>query len=104
MGLVLLPLLGFWHGWRAWRDPLVWMLHMGLFWLALALLLRVGALYQLLPASMAYHALTKGSIGGMILSIITRVPLVKPFEIWQPSRSRVDSLSTIKAVDYGRRL
>lgn len=75
LGLVLLLRLGFWQGWRAWRDPLVWMLHMGIFWLAFALLLRVGALYQLLPASMAYHALTVGGIGGMILAIITRVPL-----------------------------
>ena len=75
LGLVLLLRLGFWQGWRAWRDPLVWMLHMGIFWLALALLLRVAALYQLVPASMAYHALTVGGIGGMILAIITRVPL-----------------------------
>ena len=75
LGLVLLLRLGLWQGWRAWRDPLVWMLHMGLFWLALALLLRVGALDQLLPVSMAYHALTVGGIGGMILAIITRVPL-----------------------------
>ena len=75
LGLVMLPLLDFWHGWRAWRDPLVWMLHMGLFLLALALLLRVAALYQLCPASMAYHALTAGGIGGMILAIIMRVPL-----------------------------
>lgn len=75
LGLVLLLRLGYWQGWRAWRDPLVWMLHVGILWLALALLLRVAALYQLVPASMAYHALTVGGIGGMILAIITRVPL-----------------------------
>ena len=42
LGLVLLLRLGFWQGWRAWRDPLVWMLHMGIFWLALALAVAGG--------------------------------------------------------------
>jgi len=75
LGVVLLLRLCCWQGWRAWRDPLVWMLHVAMLWLALALLLRCLALYQLVPASMAYHALTVGGIGGMILAIITRVPL-----------------------------
>jgi len=65
-----------WHDRGLWRVPLLWSLHLAYGWLVLAC---VGmALWHFglpLNPSLAVHALTVGSIGGLILAMIARVTL-----------------------------
>lgn len=66
-----------WRGWRAGSEALVWILHAGYGWLALAMvLLGLSILVpQAVPASAAIHALTTGAMGVMILAVMTRATL-----------------------------
>lgn len=75
-GLAIGLRLARWRGWAGWREPLVWILHLGYAWLALGLLLLgFDGLVPLLPATAAMHALTVGAIGTMTLAVMTRATL-----------------------------
>jgi uncharacterized protein involved in response to NO len=67
------------HGWRGastFREPIVFVLHVGYAWLALAfVLLGASRLSVLVPESAAVHALTAGAIGTMTLAVMTRASL-----------------------------
>lgn len=66
--------------WRAasWRPagtlgrPILWILHLAYAWIPLGLALLAAAQAGLIPASPAIHALTVGSMGGLIIGMITR--------------------------------
>jgi uncharacterized protein involved in response to NO len=65
-----------WRGWLAWREPLVWILHVGYLWLALSLVALGGAVFGIgLPMANAVHVLTAGAIGSMTLGVMTRATL-----------------------------
>ena len=65
-----------WRGHEAWREPLVWSLHLGYAWLVVGfLLLGADGLGLFLPSSTALHALTVGAIGTMTLAVMTRASL-----------------------------
>lgn len=65
-----------WHGWLAWREPLVLILHVGYGWLAISLLLLGGAILGFgMAAEEAVHGLTTGAIGTMTLAVMTRASL-----------------------------
>lgn len=65
-----------WRGAGAWREPLLWVLHLGYGWLVLGfLLLAVNGIVPLLPATAALHAFTVGAIGTMTLAVMTRASL-----------------------------
>jgi len=65
-----------WRGAGTWREPLLWVLHLGYGWLALGfLLLAVNGFAPLLPATAALHAFTVGAIGTMTLAVMTRASL-----------------------------
>lgn len=65
-----------WSGWLAWRDPLVWILHLSHAWIPLGLILMGLALGPRLIADTAWlHALGSGAMGVMILGVMTRVSL-----------------------------
>jgi len=65
-----------WSGVRAWRDPLVLVLHVGYAWVPVGLcLLGLSILGTAVPGSGAIHALTAGAMGTMILAVMTRATL-----------------------------
>jgi uncharacterized protein involved in response to NO len=65
-----------WKGWKAVRDPLVLILHIGYAWVPIGLaLLAASQLAPVLPRSAAVHALTAGAMGTMILAVMTRASL-----------------------------
>jgi len=75
-GLANLGRLLRWHGWVAWREPLVVILHVGYGWLALTLVALGGAILGVsLPTTEALHALTTGAVGVMTLAVMTRASL-----------------------------
>jgi uncharacterized protein involved in response to NO len=66
-----------WRGLSARREPIVLIMHLGYFWLAVSLLLMGLAAYD--PASLsgtaALHALSAGAVGTMTLAVMTRASL-----------------------------
>ncbi|MBT7510022.1 MAG: NnrS family protein [Rhodospirillaceae bacterium] len=65
-----------WKGWAVRAEPLMWALHLGYAWLALALILiGLSGLSDAVPVTAAIHALTVGAFGTMILAVMTRASL-----------------------------
>ena len=65
-----------WSGLRAWRDPLVLVLHVGYAWVPVGLcLLGFSIVSTVVPVSGAIHALTSGAMATMILAMMTRATL-----------------------------
>ncbi|MBL8700775.1 MAG: NnrS family protein [Alphaproteobacteria bacterium] len=67
--------LGRWQGWRTRRVPLVWILHLGMTWLVVALSLLALGVLDVVPRSAGIHALGGGAAGTMILAVMTRATL-----------------------------
>lgn len=75
-GLLQLARLSRWGGLRSLRDPLVFILHVGYFWVPFGLVLLGVSIFGLaVPRSAAIHALTAGAMGTMILAVMTRATL-----------------------------
>lgn len=65
-----------WQGWRVADVPLLLPMHLGFAWLLLAFALKAGAdLAGWVPESSWLHAFTVGSLGLMMLGLMTRVSL-----------------------------
>jgi uncharacterized protein involved in response to NO len=65
-----------WQPWKTWREPMLWVLHLGYLWLAAGLVLRGSALVSnALPEITALHAITVGALGSLSIGMMTRVPL-----------------------------
>jgi uncharacterized protein involved in response to NO len=66
-----------WRGAMAWREPLVWILHAGYFWLALALALIGASILapNVIPRTAGFHALSVGAMGVMTIAVMTRATL-----------------------------
>lgn len=63
-----------WRG-TAVREPLLWVLHVGYLWLAVAFALRAMAELGLVPESAAVHALASGAVAVMTIGMMSRVAL-----------------------------
>jgi uncharacterized protein involved in response to NO len=75
-GIAVLVRLIRWRGEATWREPLVWVLHLGYGWIVIGLLLLgLNGWLAVLPETTALHALTVGAIGTMTLAMMTRASL-----------------------------
>jgi len=67
------------RGWQFRRtlgQPILWILHVGQFWVALGFGLKAcSAFWPVIPASNAFHAFSAGAIGTMALALMTRASL-----------------------------
>ncbi len=73
--VLMLVRLYHWKGWLARQEPLLWILHLSILWVPVALILLAGHLTQGWPASAWAHAAGTGAIGCLILGVIARVSL-----------------------------
>ncbi len=65
-----------WQGWRVADVPLVLVMHLGFAWLLLAFALKaLAGLTGMVPEAAWLHAFTVGSLGLMMLGLMTRVSL-----------------------------
>ncbi|HMN44590.1 MAG TPA: NnrS family protein [Povalibacter sp.] len=66
-------------GWRVrriWREPILWVLHVGYAWMPVGLALKAVWVLTGMPWSAQWlHALTLGTFGTMILAVMTRASL-----------------------------
>jgi uncharacterized protein involved in response to NO len=75
-GVFALARMRHWGTAHSFREPLLWVLHVGALWLPLGLLLRAAAAYWTsVPPSSALHSLTAGAIGTLTLGMMARVSL-----------------------------
>ncbi|MGI9264093.1 MAG: NnrS family protein, partial [Gammaproteobacteria bacterium] len=65
-----------WCGLATLSEPLLFVLHVGYGWIVVGYLMLAGAsFFETLPSSSAFHAITVGAIGTMILAVMSRVSL-----------------------------
>ena len=65
-----------WRIWITWNTPLLWSLHLSYWFIVFGLFALALAAFGIgLDISQAIHTITLGAIGGMILSMISRVSL-----------------------------
>ncbi|MBF0434370.1 MAG: NnrS family protein [Magnetococcales bacterium] len=65
-----------WKPMQTIRHPIVWVLHLGYAWIVIGFLLRaLAVLTDWMMPSTAFHAITVGGFGVLILGIMTRVTL-----------------------------
>lgn len=64
-----------WNPWATRKTPLLWILHLSHGWIPVGLILIAANALGAIPASPAWHALTIGAMGGLILGMITRTAL-----------------------------
>lgn len=65
-----------WRGLQTIRNPLLFVMHVAYWWLPIGYaMMSAASLGWAFTPTAALHALTMGGIGGMILAMITRVPL-----------------------------
>lgn len=74
--VTILLRLYFWLPWRVWKEPMLWILHIGYAWLGAAYLLAAlvhGGWLQ--PLTLPLHALMAGALGCLGMGMMTRVAL-----------------------------
>lgn len=64
-----------WQSYRTLHVPLLWILHLSYAWIPIGFLLLALAGLNLVPVNAAFHALTVGSMAGLILGMMTRTSL-----------------------------
>lgn len=64
-----------WKSLKTLNNPMVWILHLGYFWLVFALFLKAMEGVLGLPNNLYLHAFTLGSVGTYMLGIMTRAAL-----------------------------
>ena len=65
-----------WQGWRTWRDPLLAVLHLGYWWIAIGFaLVAVQAMAPSPLPSALLHGLAAGAIGTWALALMSRASL-----------------------------
>lgn len=71
-GLAHAARLALWKPWVTVAKPIVWILHLSYLWIPVHLGLRVLAALDILPLTLANHALAVGAAGGIIIGMMTR--------------------------------
>ena len=94
--------LALWRPWLTLKKPIVWILHFAYAWIAIALALRALAAFDLVPSSLAIHALTVGAIGGLTLGMMTRTSLGHTGRALQTGRAELVCYVTIQLAALAR--
>lgn len=65
-----------WKGWKVAHDPLIFILHLGYFWIPVGFfLIAWGSLMDVATLSHAMHAFTVGAMGSLTLGVMSRATL-----------------------------
>lgn len=85
---LLLARMRFWGTRHVFRQPLLWILHVGTLFIPFGLALRVlSAALPSVPIGSSLHALTAGAIGSLTLGMMARVSLGHTGRMLEPARS-----------------
>ncbi|KMQ76259.1 NnrS family protein [Marinobacter subterrani] len=72
--LMLARLIG-WKGWLVRKEPLLWILHLSILWVPVALFLLAGTLLAGWPSNAWAHAAGTGAVACLVIGVIARVSL-----------------------------
>jgi uncharacterized protein involved in response to NO len=64
-----------WRGWLVGREPLLWILHVALAWIPVALVLLAAASVGAVTPTAWLHAAGAGAAGALVLGVMSRVAL-----------------------------
>lgn len=64
-----------WRGWYTAKEPLLWILHLAMAWIVVALVFKALTPWLGLSPSVWMHAMGAGAIGILILGVMTRVAM-----------------------------
>lgn len=73
--LLALARIGGWCGWRVVAEPLLWILHLALLWVPVALLLLAASKLGWVSPFAWQHAAGIGAMGSLVLGVMARVAL-----------------------------
>lgn len=91
-----------WAPLKARGRPILWILHLSYAWIAVHLLLRGLAGFGAVPAVLATHALTIGTIGGLTLGMMTRTARGHTARPLQSGRAEVCAYLLVHAAAASR--
>ncbi|WP_341582716.1 NnrS family protein [Marinobacter metalliresistant] len=74
-GTLMLVRLAGWKGWLVRKEPLLWILHLSILWVPVALFLLAGTLLAGWPSNAWSHAAGTGAVACLIFGVIARVSL-----------------------------
>ncbi len=95
--------LGRWAGIASWREPLLFILHLGYGWVAVGTALLGLSVFNIgVPPASAIHALTAGAIAVMILAVMPRVTLAHTGRELAADRATVAVFILINAAAVAR--
>lgn len=92
----LLRLAG-WQPQRTVRVPLLWILHLSYGWIPVGFFLLALSALNLVSASAAFHALTVGSMAGLIIGMMTRTTLGHTGRLLKAGRAELSMYLLIQA-------
>lgn len=92
----IVRLLG-WKSYRTVHNPLLWILHLSYAWIPIGFLLLALAALGVTSSSAAFHALTVGSMAGLIIGMMTRTALGHTGRKLQSGRSELAMYLLIQA-------
>jgi uncharacterized protein involved in response to NO len=84
-----------WNPWATRQTPLLWILHLAHGWIPLAFALLALASLGLVPVSPVWHAFAVGTVGGLILGMITRTALGHTGRLLKASRLETAAYSFV---------
>lgn len=65
-----------WKGWKVAHDPMLFILHLGYFWIPVGFfLIAYGSFTGYVPLNHAMHAFTVGAVGSLTLGVMSRATL-----------------------------
>ena len=91
-----------WNPWATRRVPLLWVLHLAYLCLPLGLGLLAAAQWELVTHSAGIHALAIGTLGGLILGMITRTALGHTGRLLVAGRSETVAYALVLAAAAAR--
>ena len=84
-----------WKPWRSVGRPILWVLHLGYAWIPVGLALLAAAQPGWIAPSPALHALTVGSMGGLIIAMLTRTARAHTARALQAGRVEVTAYAAL---------
>ncbi len=86
-----------WKPHRTLRVPLLWILHISYSWIAVGFIFLALAAFNIISVSSAFHALTVGSMAGLIIGMMTRTTLGHTGRTLRAGRSEIAMYCLIQA-------
>lgn len=94
--------LALWNPLATRAKPILWILHAAYAWIVIHLALRALAAWNVVPTTLATHALTVGAIGGLTIGMMTRTSRGHTGRILETGAAETTAYSLVMAAAVAR--